>query len=162
MSYNIQLKNAIDLYVDNLLSKNYTLKDINLPHFLKSIQREMEQIDSNIARNKSSFENWREICSVAFQCAEIIDRNINKSNFCEILCYKHKRYGTQNLIKRGEYGILVRLDDKISRAENLIVSEENDIVESLADTFLDIAGYAIQAIGMIEGWFYENLEDENL
>jgi hypothetical protein len=64
-----------------------------------------------------------------------------------MLISKRHDYGENNLKKHGLYGILVRLDDKTARINNLLNKEcimVND--ESIVNTFADIAGYAIQGI----------------
>jgi hypothetical protein len=68
----------------------------------------------------------------------------------EILLQKHHDYGADNLKRHGLKGILVRLDDKTARIDNLLKikdgSAPNKVGETIEDTFYDIAGYAIQAI----------------
>ena len=75
------------------------------------------------------------------------------SDIKKMLLAKHHDYGTNNLKKRGLPGIMVRLDDKIARIDNLLMNQENVHVEdeSIVNTFIDIAGYAIQAILLEEG-----------
>lgn len=62
-----------------------------------------------------------------------------------LLLTKHNDYGTENLDKHGLYGIIVRMDDKLARLNNLQKSEAM-VDESIEDTLMDIAGYAIQGI----------------
>ena len=67
-----------------------------------------------------------------------------------ILAAKGDDYGDDNLCRHGMKGIVVRIDDKIARLDNLIVNRENPAVdESIEDTLMDIAGYAINAIRLI-------------
>lgn len=61
----------------------------------------------------------------------------------ETLIRKQRDYGPENIARFGTQGILVRAHDKLARLENLIsrgLSPEN---ESVADNYLDLAGYAI-------------------
>jgi hypothetical protein len=73
-----------------------------------------------------------------------------------LLMKKHADYGTANLDRFGAYGILVRVSDKVARIENLthqktLGNAEPEVAdETVKDTWRDIAGYAIQAIRLIE------------
>lgn len=63
------------------------------------------------------------------------------------LLAKNKDYGdsfTKSLDKFGMVASVVRLEDKFNRLENLTTKHKQNVKdESLADTFLDLAGYAI-------------------
>lgn len=64
-----------------------------------------------------------------------------------LLLKKHHDYGADNLIKFGEYGILVRTSDKLERLINLVSLEEGEVDdETKLDTWRDQAGYAVQAL----------------
>jgi hypothetical protein len=73
-------------------------------------------------------------------------------NIKRLLMAKHHDYGSNNLKKRGILGIMVRLDDKMARIDNLLKNQLTEAVsdEVITDTFCDIAGYAIQAILLLE------------
>ena len=64
---------------------------------------------------------------------------------------KQMDYGSTNIAACGEMGIAVRLQDKVSRMQNLLLKElkgEGGVNhESLEDTFKDAANYAM--IGLI-------------
>jgi hypothetical protein len=65
----------------------------------------------------------------------------------DLLIRKHRDYGTRNLDEFGSYGILIRVSDKRQRLMNLMKKDTTpEVNESLEDTWLDIAGYAIQAV----------------
>ncbi len=65
----------------------------------------------------------------------------------ELLIKKHRDYGTNNLDEFGSFGILLRVSDKRNRLLNLIKNPNKaEVTETLEDTWLDMAGYAIQAI----------------
>jgi hypothetical protein len=72
----------------------------------------------------------------------------------KMLRAKHHDYGVDNLKKRGLLGIMVRLDDKMARIDNLSNNQNTDkqpqVDEKISDTLMDIAGYAIQAILLLE------------
>lgn len=71
---------------------------------------------------------------------EIAVRNI------AVLDSKQKDYGSANISAFGEYGVLVRVWDKVARLRNLI-GNRSPKNESLEDSWLDLANYAI--IGLL-------------
>ena len=76
-----------------------------------------------------------------------------------LFCKKHRNYGTSNItvgtqletdadIKLSLTGLWFRINDKINRLKNLVVSGEPDTVgESVEDTLKDLSVYGI--IGQI-------------
>lgn len=66
----------------------------------------------------------------------------------ETLKRKRHDYGPGNIPRHGEFGVLVRVDDKTARLANLLGSGRDPAVvgESLRDTWLDVAGYAVLAV----------------
>lgn len=56
---------------------------------------------------------------------------------------KQRDYGVGNIAKFGEYGVVVRLSDKIERLINLHNSGNEPSNESLDDTWTDVIGYGI-------------------
>ena len=68
-----------------------------------------------------------------------------------LLIKKHHDYGSTNLLRHGQYGIVVRIDDKTSRICSLLQQEERVKDEPLRATWIDIVGYALQALVL----FYE-------
>ena len=68
----------------------------------------------------------------------------------DMLIKKNHDYGDDNLVKRGLLGIIIRMEDKLARLDNLYIIPKNPHVEeSLEDTLKDIAGYAINAIRLL-------------
>lgn len=67
---------------------------------------------------------------------------------------KHEDYGPDN-IARSPFGpmtgIMVRLHDKMARATHLTKDRTNPNYESLQDTFLDMMGYCLAAILVLDG-----------
>jgi hypothetical protein len=59
--------------------------------------------------------------------------------------YKRQDYGSGNISAFGEFGVIVRLNDKMERLKNLnkMPSVKN---ESIEDTYQDIANYAVIAL----------------
>lgn len=64
------------------------------------------------------------------------------------LLAKRADYGTANINATGQYGVAVRLLDKISRLLNLTdpANQTDPNYEAVIDTWRDIAGYGV--IGM--------------
>ena len=58
---------------------------------------------------------------------------------------KQRDYGSRNISEFGEIGILMRVWDKICRLKNLM-GKENPQNESIDDSWLDMANYALIAI----------------
>jgi len=75
---------------------------------------------------------------------------------------KQKDYGHHNIAMFGITGLVIRIHDKIARAENIISKQnmENAVAgESLYDTFLDIVGYSIIALMWLDNTFMLKLEE---
>ncbi len=66
---------------------------------------------------------------------------------------KHKDYGKDNILDTGEMGIIFRINDKINRLKNLEQNNKEPQNESIEETWVDIAIYAIIAILYRKGWF---------
>lgn len=69
----------------------------------------------------------------------------------ELICDKHHDYGHENLKKHGEFGMVVRVSDKISRIENTLNSPAF-VNESREDSWRDIVGYGFQALMLQRGY----------
>ena len=79
-----------------------------------------------------------------------------------VVINKQKDYGHHNVAMFGITGLVIRLHDKIARAENLIDKRdmENSVPgESIYDTFLDIIGYSIIASMWLNNTFMYELEE---
>lgn len=60
-----------------------------------------------------------------------------------ILDRKQQDYGSGNLLKFGVQGVVVRANDKLERIINLSKRTSDAQNEPLADSFLDLANYAL-------------------
>jgi hypothetical protein len=81
----------------------------------------------------------------------------------ELLCQKQARYGDSNIEQLGLHGVVSRIgNDKIARARKFFQGKvvdgqvildplDSDTDESLTDTLLDIANYALIAIALKRG-----------
>ena len=61
----------------------------------------------------------------------------------QLLDSKQRDYGSNNIAAFGEYGVLVRTWDKVSRLKNLLQNNNEPKHESIEDSWLDLANYAI-------------------
>lgn len=77
----------------------------------------------------------------------------------EIFLKKHKDYGKGNVLDMGELGIAFRISEKFNRIKHLLMSGRKPENESIDDSWIDIAVYAVIAILLRRGWF-ERLEVE--
>ena len=62
-------------------------------------------------------------------------------NYAELFDSKQHDYGPANISMFGEYGVLVRLNDKLQRLINLQKKADAPANESIEDTWRDIGGY---------------------
>jgi len=70
---------------------------------------------------------------------------------------KHKDYGKGNILDMGELGIAFRISEKFNRIKHLLMSGKKPENETIDDSWIDIAVYAVIAILLRRGWF-EKLE----
>jgi len=78
----------------------------------------------------------------------------------QLVISKHQDYGASNILAFKERGLVVRLHDKISRLQNLIWENNDPVHETIEDTFMDIAGYALIGLMLNEGTFTNKMEDK--
>jgi hypothetical protein len=67
----------------------------------------------------------------------------------ETLIRKNRDYGDSFSKQFAKYGImsgLIRMDDKMARLTNLATGAQANVDESVEDTLLDLAGYAILCV----------------
>ena len=77
----------------------------------------------------------------------------------EVMIAKQRDYGPGNILDFGDYGVLVRANDKIGRLKNLYKGEKPRN-ESVDDSWLDLANYAVIALMVRRGhWGLPMAED---
>ena len=76
----------------------------------------------------------------------------------ELFCLKQQDYGPKNIgmgskvvdtdekVKRSLLALSVRINDKIQRLLNLTMNNQDPNNESIDDTLIDIANYAVMAL----------------
>ena len=86
------------------------------------------------------------------------------TQIAETVISKQHDYGHQNILAFREQGLVVRLTDKLARLTNLIWNRPSEPKnESIDDTFVDIAGYAIIGLMLKNNTFtYELKEQRNV
>jgi hypothetical protein len=82
-------------------------------------------------------------------CAEVTDVVTEITN---LLIEKRRGYGPGNITRHGEYGVLVRLDDKTERLRNMLAHQTTTAAsESRDDTWQDVIGYGILGLLLERG-----------
>lgn len=76
------------------------------------------------------------------------------------LARKQHDYGHGNINTFGEFGVLVRLSDKIERYKNLETQDKTAVNEAVEDTLVDMVGYAVIAMMLKDETFQLNLGPE--
>lgn len=77
----------------------------------------------------------------------------------EVMVSKQRDYGPGNITAFGEFGVLVRLNDKVERLKNLLCNNKTPCNEAIEDTWLDIENYAKIARMLRRGIFVLPLAD---
>ena len=70
-----------------------------------------------------------------------------------LLRSKQADYGPENIMSTGHVGLAVRLTDKVARLRNLTLNSKEPKNESLRDTYMDVAGYGIIGMMLMDGRF---------
>ncbi len=71
----------------------------------------------------------------------------------KIFIRKNKDYGKGNILDTGELGIAFRISDKLNRIKNLLITKQRPENETMQESWLDIAVYAVIAVMYLRGWF---------
>lgn len=71
----------------------------------------------------------------------------------ELMLKKQADYGHGNITAFGEFGVLVRANDKIERLKNLAKKGKNPSNESIEDSWKDLANYGIIVLMLRRGVF---------
>lgn len=67
------------------------------------------------------------------------EATIDNDDIIKLLVDRHTKYGVGNILEFREYGLLIRMSDKVARIKNGDADFEDD---SYLDAFLDLVGYA--------------------
>lgn len=74
-----------------------------------------------------------------------------------LLISKQRDYGSKTMLKFREYGVTIRLYDKVARLRNL--GDRKASNESTHDTLVDVIGYCVVALMLMDGTFELSLEE---
>lgn len=66
---------------------------------------------------------------------------------------KHGDYGKGNILDTEELGIAFRISDKLNRLKHLLIKNRVPENESIEETWIDIATYAVIAVLYRRSWF---------
>ena len=75
------------------------------------------------------------------------------SNVIDTVIKKQRDYGKENILRFGQFGLIVRVHDKLARLEHLIATGATPNNESRADTVLDLVGYAVLGVLLARNQF---------
>jgi len=94
--------------------------------------------------------------SIPFKEPTVFDLNVWQiyDELAELLLKKHKDYGPKNISESpggALNGLRVRMHDKLARINNLIDKKREPENESLEDSFIDMANYAIIGLLVLRG-----------
>ncbi len=91
------------------------------------------------------------------------EQSVHKqSKRCDnLLIEKQKDYGSGNILKFGERGVLVRASDKLERLINLLENDKEPKNERIEDTWMDLRNYAQIALMLRAGEFDLPLEEKD-
>lgn len=127
--------------------------------------REMfEPVPTGVINLELTAEEKQQVarCVRAGQQPNTFDHAVSSvtSDLRDLLVRKQRDYGHGNILAFGEPGVLVRVSDKVERLKNLHkIGKLNDPQnESVNDTWMDLANYAIIALMLRRGTFELPLE----
>ena len=81
------------------------------------------------------------------------------NNIAGLVTRKQRDYGSDNIMRFGRLGLLVRVHDKIARLENLAARGTAPNNESVSDNYMDVIGYCVVAMIFERGWFTLPLQE---
>ena len=126
-----------------------------------ALKEALEQIEANVGKKSIHYGELRpkissKLASIGYKSALIpfkhhVDALLDEAG--DLLLAKQHDYGPLNISRAPGgplNGLRVRIFDKVSRINNLIDSGVTPKHESLRDSFIDLANYAIIALMVID------------
>jgi len=129
---------------------------------------DIDRLRSYITALEAVYSEQRQTVGTQNTFTNIAITAINEMRLMEIwdtgemistLCRKQHDYGHGNINRFGMYGVIVRLSDKIERLENLKNKNKEAFHESTNDTLMDIVGYCVIALMILDDTFNLELGD---
>lgn len=155
VSTTIKTCKKIDTYALPLTDSN-----LSLEYVAGLMAQYKTMLESRYIHTRELRSLLRNIIVVAtFNYTSLTDRNMDKSySFLKAtLKKKNEDYGNSAIKNGGLVGNYVRISDKLNRLQNLTAkSEAEQNFESISDTWLDLAGYAV--IGVIISKLQESIK----
>ena len=74
-------------------------------------------------------------------------------SICRFVADKQRDYGHGNILAFEHIGLIVRISDKVARIRNLEARGSAGTVEPLADAWVDIVGYCLVGLMLLDGTF---------
>lgn len=126
----------------------------------------LEDLDDNMATiaNAMSNRSFRIMENAALFMAKRValllrqQEQWDAGEMVALLCRKQHDYGHGNINKFGEFGVIVRLSDKVERYKNLVGKQAMN--ESTNDTLTDIIGYCVVLLMLLDETFQLPLGDD--
>lgn len=94
--------------------------------------------------------NWMILALLAISAKP----DLEKDFAWRTLCSKQNDYGPENISRFMHKGLILRLHDKVARLENLLSGNREAQNEPIADTYMDIVGYSIIGLMLLDGSFF--------
>ena len=146
-----------------------------LQDLVKAIKICIEKIEKlmkkdNWSRDEAEhfFKKYRKLAIIAMAGHQykLGHHNLNglANEMTELFKRKNADYGDSfglSMKKWGFYASVIRIEDKVNRLDSLVCKKNNSQVkdESIADTFIDLANYAIMTI-LYNHIFIEEMKEE--
>lgn len=122
--------------------------------YIYALEEVFDRGDRDVKGTQNTFEHIATMAIDGMRAREIWDTG----QMVSTLCKKQHDYGHGNIKRFGLFGVIVRLSDKIERLSNLN-KVDNPHNESKNDTLLDIVGYCVIALMIMDDTFYLDLGD---
>lgn len=124
------------------------------PASLRSIEQRVSEVrDALVAgtRHPSSVR-WEPLFQfIGSETLEVMGGKFDQDAFVALLLEKHRKYGLRSLSVWRELGVLTRIDQKLARWSNLVETGSTGTHdESLIDTQMDIIGYCVIGLHIVE------------
>lgn len=132
-------KNALSITTEDCWSTNEEMSE-----FWKLLAA----ITGNVAGNQGIEFFGFNLLNVQYK-----ELSVLSSEIAELLSKKQRDYGSDNILRFGRFGLLVRVHDKIARLENLASTGTIPNNESVVDNYMDVIGYCTVAIMFERNWF---------
>ena len=146
-------KECNELMIDKLHDYKFESTSEVLDAVDDGLQRLIDSItDGQIPKNKTTEGIWVRLRNYG-QFALILKEGVGndtqfrelvkeQSRRCdELMMDKQRDYGPKNISMFGEFGVLVRMNDKIQRLLNLTAHNKDPEYEAIEDTWMDLRNY---------------------